>query len=301
MRAIDLQGLKRRSAGSYGAPPRLEWLPIDQLVIDEEYQRPIGRANRDAIQRIADQFDWSKFSVVVVSPIGGDRYAIIDGQHRTHAAALCGLDRVPCQILRLDRAGQAASFAAINGAVTKITPWQIFKAALAAGTPWARAAHEAVEKAGCRLMTYNKSSAARQAGEVYGVNMIRDMIEDHGAETVTAALGAYRRGAYGDLPLAWGNVYINAWLRAVATSDMMQWGDGDLIDFQAQCDILELDDIAVAEIRKLRRDGEPAPARHVRLTGLVLEVWDTFTEGMRENSPADEPSAPGPAIANSQE
>lgn len=284
MREIDLAGLRHRTAGSYGAPPRLEWLPIGQLVIDDEYQRPLARRNREAIQRIADRFDWSKFSVVVVSPAGSDRYAIIDGQHRTHAAALCGLERVPCQILRLDRAGQAASFAAINGAVTKITPWQIFKAALAAGESWATQARDAVDKAGCRLMTYNKGSEVRKPGEIYGVQMIRDMVSDYGAATVTAALSAYRRGAYGDLAIAWNNVCITAWLRAVATSDMMNWGDGDLIDFQADCDILELDDVAVSEIRSLRRIGEAAPARHVRLTSLLIERWAAFTLPMREET-----------------
>lgn len=282
MRAIDLAGLKHRTAGSYGLPPRLDWLSIAHLVIDDEYQRPLGRGNRDAIQRIADQFDWSKFSVVVVAPIGVDRYAIIDGQHRTHAAALCGLDRVPCQILRLDRTGQAASFAAINGAVTKITPWQIFKAALAAGTPWALQAHEAVAAADCRLMTYNKASAARLAGEIYGVNTIRDMIRDHGADKVTAGLGAYRRGVYGDLAVAWNNVCVTAWLRAVATSDMMAWGDASLIDFQTYCDVLELDDAAVSEIRLLRREGKPAPARHVRLTELIVETWREWSADYRE-------------------
>jgi hypothetical protein len=284
MREIDLTGLKHRTAGSYGAPPRLEWVPIGQLVIDDEYQRPLGKTNRQAIQKIADQFDWSKFSVVVAAPIGNDRYAIIDGQHRTHAAALCGLERVPCQLLRLDRAGQAASFAAINGAVTKITPWQIFKAALASGAAWAREAHDAVDAAGCRLMTYNKATDARAAGEIYGVNTIREIIESYGAATVTAALGPYRRGVYGDLPLAWGNVYVQAWLRAVATSDMLQWGDGDLVEFQKDCDVLELDDRATAEIRDMRRRGDPAPARHVRLTSLIIEAWAAWTKDQRESA-----------------
>lgn len=122
-----------------GAAPMLQWLPISSLVVDDGYQRDLKAGNWKAIRRIAAAFSWSRFSPVFVAPVEGGLYAIIDGQHRTHAAALVGIDTVPCQIVQMDPREQAASFAAINGLVTKVTIWNIYKAALAAGEAWAAA------------------------------------------------------------------------------------------------------------------------------------------------------------------
>src|SRR5690606_16959607 len=74
-----------------------------------------------------------RFAPVLCAPIEGGLYSIIDGQHRVHAAAMCGVEAVPCQIVQIDKQEQAASFAAVNGNVTKITAFNLLKAALAAG------------------------------------------------------------------------------------------------------------------------------------------------------------------------
>ena len=118
-----------------GPAPVLQWLPIDQLGIDPAYQRDILRRGHDNIGRIARRFDWRKFGTVIVAPIAGGRYAIVDGQHRTTAAAVRGIESVPCQIIMADPGEQAAAFAAINGAVTGMTPLQLHAARVAAGDP----------------------------------------------------------------------------------------------------------------------------------------------------------------------
>src|SRR5690606_21829714 len=142
---------------------------IADLVVDDRYQRDLKTGNWAAIRRIAQQFRWSRFSPVLVAPVEGGRFAVIDGQHRTHAAAMCGHETVPCQVVQMDHAEQAASFAAVNGLVTKVSAGQVYKAALAAGTEWAVACHKAVTGAGCRLMTHNASGDAKKAGEVYAL------------------------------------------------------------------------------------------------------------------------------------
>jgi hypothetical protein len=169
MRAIDTAGMAIPSSRDPGPEPTLGMLPIASLVVDEEYQRPIARDGRRAIEKIAAAFEWTKFSTVVVAPVSGSRYAIIDGQHRTSAAKLLGITAVPCQIVNLDRAGQASAFSAINGSVTKVTPWNIYKAAMAAGEAWAVSAMRVCEAAGCKLMTNNATASTKQGGELYGV------------------------------------------------------------------------------------------------------------------------------------
>ncbi|NKW09813.1 ParB N-terminal domain-containing protein [Ochrobactrum tritici] len=98
---------------------------------------------------------------MLCAPIEGGRYSIIDGQHRVHAAAMCGVEAVPCQIVQIDKKEQAASFAAVNGNVTKITTVNLLKAALAAGEQWALECKSVADAAGCKLMLSNGSSLTK--------------------------------------------------------------------------------------------------------------------------------------------
>ena len=112
MRHIDIGSQTRPERVDPGAAPILQWIDIADLVVDDTYQRDLGRGNWKAIRRIAVAFKWSRFSPVFVSPVEGGRYAVIDGQHRAHAAAICGFPQVPCQIVPMTLEEQAASFAA---------------------------------------------------------------------------------------------------------------------------------------------------------------------------------------------
>ena len=69
----------------------------DELVVDVTYQREIGRRGAVNVNQIAENFDWSKFAPVIVAPVEGGQFAIVDGQHRTAAAMLRGQEKVPCQ------------------------------------------------------------------------------------------------------------------------------------------------------------------------------------------------------------
>lgn len=277
MRAIDVTGMTPPAKRDPGAEPILGMLPIERLVIDPEYQRPVGKDGRRAIERIAASFQWTKFSTVIVAPVSGDRYAIIDGQHRTSAAKLCGMTHVPCQIVPLDRAGQASAFAAINGSVTKITVWNIYKAALAAGEGWAVRAKRAAEAAGCKLMTTNKTASTKEPGELYGVSTIRDLIDRHGEALVTLALAAYRRSIYGDVAVAWNNLYVLAWVTAVARCSAAAKLSADrLAQFHDVFDILEADDVIAARLREQKREGKPTPAHWDALCDAIVAALDDY-------------------------
>lgn len=279
LRAIDIDGLARPQKTDPGRPPQLDWLPIDRLVIDPDYQRRVQRDGRRAIEHIASNFCWAKFSAVVVAPVINERFAIIDGQHRTTAAKLCGYDRVPCLIQALDRAGQASSFAAINGTVTKVSPWVLYRAALTAGEDWAVQAKRVTDAAGVVLMVYQKQPSARLAGELYGIGTIRDMITKHGEAAVTLALAAYRQSPYGDLALAWGNVFVWAWISAVAAVPEDKRPDvAALAAFHEDFDILAADDQVQAAQRQARRDGKPTLAHWAALSAGISEALAGWLE-----------------------
>src|SRR5919107_4150563 len=137
MRPISTEGYETPRGVSAGPAPMLQWISISDLVVDPSYQRPIVGKGRKNVDRIARSFSWSCFAPVVVSPVEGGKFAIIDGQHRTTAAALVGLETVPCQVVIAAREEQAAAFKAINGITTPISAMALHAAALVAGEPWA--------------------------------------------------------------------------------------------------------------------------------------------------------------------
>jgi hypothetical protein len=135
MRPISTEGFEKPKSVSAGAAPMLQWLKITDLVVDPAYQRPIVGKGRQNVDRIARAFAWSCFAPVVVSPVAGGKFAIIDGQHRTTAATLVGFDSVPCQIVIAAKEEQAAAFKAINGTTTPISIMALHAAALVACEP----------------------------------------------------------------------------------------------------------------------------------------------------------------------
>lgn len=198
------------------AAPMLAWIKIADLVIDDDYQRPLNPGNWAAIRRIAESFRWGRFSPVLVSPIEAGRYAVIDGQHRCHGAALCGFESVPCMVVHLSQAEQAGSFASVNGMVTRITVHQIYRAGLAAGHPWAQQCQRAVEQAGCQLATANPSAKDRKPRVIYCVGMVRQFVSRGHAEALRTGLAAIAGyDTTGRVPL-YSDYILNPWCAAIA-------------------------------------------------------------------------------------
>lgn len=170
--------------------PMLDWIEISRMVIDDTYQRPINFGGMRTIKAIAANFRWSCFTPVLLAPIEGGQFAVIDGQHRVHAALLCGIKSVPAMVVPIAATEQAAAFVAVNTARTAMSSFNKYKAGLAAGEAWAVACDSAVTDAGCRLMRFHPSSQNKKPGEVYCVGLIRAMVEGGHARAVTTALTA---------------------------------------------------------------------------------------------------------------
>lgn len=191
IRAIDVSNYDPVTTNT-GELPELGFVPIDKLVVDENYQRGIDKRGKKNVYLIAENFEWAKFSPLMVSVRPDGLYAIIDGQHRAHAAALLGITKVPAMITDLTTAEQASAFSWINGSVTALNANQIYRAALAAMEPWAVQCDAVVTKAGCRLMTSAGSAANKKSGEVYTVNLVRKHVDAGNAKYVVAVLEGIR-------------------------------------------------------------------------------------------------------------
>lgn len=200
LRPIDAAPFRKRLGDLCGDPgplPTLQWIAIDRLRVDDLYQRQIQERGAGNVRRIAEAFDWSKFTPVIVARAGQDDagalYAIIDGQHRTTAAALRGLIRVPCEEVEADRARQAAAFAAINGSVTALSSMQIFHAKLAAGDRDAATLAAVLQRAGVSICRSNTPAHLMQPGETLAVTKLRRLHERHGEDVLVAALECVTR------------------------------------------------------------------------------------------------------------
>lgn len=215
-RAIELGDRHPLEAAAELVAPELQWVRIDRLMIDESYQRPLGKSNWHAIKRIAGAFSWQRFTPCLASPLEGDYYALIDGQHRTHAALMAGVAKVPCLVVPMDAQDQARAFASINGQITTMSTFHIYRAALAACEGWALACEGAVSAAGARLMTGNLSSSDKQPGQVYAVALVKQHVAAGRGESVTRALAALLQSEHGrSSPDLWTHAVLRPWIDAV--------------------------------------------------------------------------------------
>lgn len=205
LRKIDASDYpKLKPPASFGRPARLEWLPVKQLVVDPEYQRGISGVGRKNVIRIASTFNWAMFAPVIVSGVGSNQYAIVDGQHRVTAAALLGIDNVPCCIIEAKRGEQAAAFKAINGNVTRMHTTSMLHASIAAGESDALRLKAVADRAGVVILRYPKPVSAMSPGETIAVSSIRRAIDRFGDDIVALSLEmlATAGGGYSGVPEA---------------------------------------------------------------------------------------------------
>jgi hypothetical protein len=172
-----------------GRPARMEWLPIAALRIDSTYQRQMLKQGEKNAERIARGFRWDRFAPVIVTPVNGrGLYALIDGQHRATAALTLGYDRVPAYIVDADPETAARIFAAVNGNVTAMTAYQVFKAARAGGEEWAIAIDRACKAAGVRPLVHATMAKLLKPFDTIAIGALRRILTIHGEDVLRESL-----------------------------------------------------------------------------------------------------------------
>lgn len=171
-----------------GPPPILRWIPVDLLRVDPSFQREILKSGKSNVGKIASAFDWNKFGTVIVAAVEEGFFSIIDGQHRTTAAKLCGIAEVPCQVITASREEQASAFAAINGNVTALTSMQIHHARVAAREPLALELERVCKEAGVTILRYPVPASIIKPGQTLAVGALYACLRRFGAEILGAAL-----------------------------------------------------------------------------------------------------------------
>ena len=164
-------------AWSPGPAPMLQWIEVHHLRIDARYQRAIRGAGAKNVQAIAEAFSWSKFAPLIVAPIAGGLFAVIDGQHRATAAALRGVSALPAQVVIADEIEQAAAFKAINSQTTRMHGLELHRAALAAGDEAALRLSAICTRAGVTICPHPRAAGRLKPGETLAIGALTSQVK----------------------------------------------------------------------------------------------------------------------------
>lgn len=257
---IDVSGLPQQSLSDQPIP-QLIWVGIDDLVVDRRYQREVTGPGKSAIRRIATHFDWTKYSPILLAAIEGGRFAVVDGQHRAHAAKLCGIESLPAMVVPMSLRQQANAFAAVNADRVRVHALSIYRAALAAGEDWALRCKDAVERGGARLATFAPTATAKKAGVVYALGLVRRMIDNGEGEAVSVGLAAIGKSQQVDDISAWSGPVLSVWFAALAQN--AQFLKLDLAAIFDSIDFISLLDVCRARARQMNKSARGLAIEHV--------------------------------------
>lgn len=191
---------------------RMQVVPISKLVVDATYQRAVSVGSVRNIRRICTAFDWAKFLPVIVTE-DGEKFSIVDGQHRTIAAASVGVTDVPCYVLSCTAAEAAAAFAAINGNVTPMQPIDLWFAELAAKSPKAVSLQRVLDAASVKV---TRKKEGYVVGETRSIGVLSRALEFYGSAVLTTILQCIVETGDGNPGMLTGAI-INGIGRAVRT------------------------------------------------------------------------------------
>lgn len=166
IKAIVESATKRIKRNPVEAPPRLAWLSLDVLVVDESYQRELAPPGVRLVRRLVERWNWNSYKPLSVAPVGDGLYEVIDGQHTAIAAATHGaIEQLPCLVQAAGtRASRAAAFVGINQDRLTLTPFALYRARLAADEPEATGVEAALAAAGVTLEESFRKGADYSAG-----------------------------------------------------------------------------------------------------------------------------------------
>ncbi|EQB03699.1 hypothetical protein L286_11810 [Sphingobium sp. HDIP04] len=193
-----------------GTPPAPQFQPLENLKVDDTYQRSIeGGASRTLIVKIAENWDWRLCLPLLVSRRNGELF-VIDGQHRLEAASLRGdIPHLPVVIFDFDDPkAEAELFVQANRSRRAMGMLDDFHAAVVAGDKKALEINETVQRAG---LAVGRIAAWQywKPGEVVFVNAIKRALTAQGQEVAVLALSTMAK-AFEGLAMVGGSSIFDA-------------------------------------------------------------------------------------------
>lgn len=164
-----------------GTMPILQYCAPGQLQVDATYQRDIDDRGQTLVRAIAQRWEWSLCQPLVIARRADGGLFIIDGQHRWAAAKVRGdIPLLPCVVIDSTGAdGEAGQFVKLNRQRNALTPFALFRAAVAAGEEAAVAVDRIVREAGLSI-TGQRNAALLKPGQVSNIGALRSYHRVHG-------------------------------------------------------------------------------------------------------------------------
>lgn len=168
-----------------GEPPRLDWVPVAAIRVDDNYQRGLQRRR---VGQILRDFDWAHFQPVMLAAHEDGTYTVFDGQHRVEAARLHpDIDAVPAAIVTFSRAfEEAGAFLGVNVNRTAISTVEKYHAGIEAGDERMMRICAVLEEAGCEVLPAGTHSPG--PNRTAAVSAIERALSRYGDQAVTDAL-----------------------------------------------------------------------------------------------------------------
>lgn len=173
-----------------GAPPTLEWIATDALVIDESYQRATESSkSQRIIFGMVKGWDWRLCQPLAVSRRVDGGLFVVDGQHRLAGALRRGdIPHLPCVVtMHADASDEAATFVALNERRQRLNEGDKFNAALASGDETAIRVAALIAECGLSLARHC-NPAAWKPGQIFCAPAIVSAVKQFGERVVTCAL-----------------------------------------------------------------------------------------------------------------
>ncbi len=181
---------KPQFAKQIGNMPTLQFLLLDQLEIDDAYQRSIDNpGSQSMIRAIARSWNWDLCQPLFVARRDDSRMFVVDGQHRLAAARLRGdIAQLPCIISLTNGVAQEARlFGEFNRRRRPPSAIDLYFSDLAAGDPAAADIDVALTAAGLR-MSKHSNTAAFKPGDLMNISGLRRVRTLHGQDVLALSL-----------------------------------------------------------------------------------------------------------------
>lgn len=198
------EGPKKLQRSPIPPPPKISWLPLSQLVVDETYQRDLSKASLRLIRRLVERWDWNMYKPLSVAASAEGLYEVIDGQHTAIAAATHGaIELLPCLVLDAATvAERSAAFVGINRDRIGLTPFALFRARLGAEDPEAVAVQQALEQSGAQLLESLRYDVDYPPGTVACVSTLLQIVRRGGRPRLARLLKIAKAADIGPVPSA---------------------------------------------------------------------------------------------------
>lgn len=155
----------------------------EELWVDREYQRNLGRRSRKLIRDMVNGWDWAKFKPPVLTRDEEGRYLIIDGQHTAIGAATHpDIKTIPAMFIPLqDVSEQAASFIGHNTARIPVASLDLWHARITAGDPTATQANDVLNEFGISVVrAVQGSNHSWKTNQTIATGVITKILEKYG-------------------------------------------------------------------------------------------------------------------------